>query len=117
MDNRTASNALKTLLCVAIAGALFITAVIYGMKWLFVVAAFFDWLPLLTKWMKIDNLPSSKARRAGIIHGTTTIIAYIIGIMWLFIDYMGVINLGYLFLVTWFQAVILGTYTAIVKLT
>ncbi|ADI31668.1 hypothetical protein [Staphylothermus hellenicus] len=110
------SNILKTLLCVAVAGSLFITAVFYDIKWLFILAAFFDWLPLATKWMKISGTTNSRAREAGIMHGVVTVVAYIIGIAWLFIDHIGMIDLGYLFILLWFQAVILGSYTTAVKL-
>ncbi len=105
------SNIVKTLACVAVAGVLFIAAVHYGYKPLFFVAAFFDWLPLPTGWMRIGS--SSKpplVRHAGIIHGVVTVIAYAIGIAWLIITSVGPINLGFLFLEAWFLAVIAGAY-------
>ncbi len=100
----------KTLICVAIAGLLFITTVIYNYKPLFLIAAFFDWLPLPTGWMKISG-SNEKVRKAGMLHGIVTLIAYIIGIAWLFTSSINGIDLGYLFLETWFIAVILGAYT------
>ncbi|ABN69390.1 hypothetical protein Smar_0277 [Staphylothermus marinus F1] len=67
--------------------------------------------------MKIGGIRSSRARKAGILHGVVTIVAYTIGITWLFVDRIGIIDLGYLFILIWFQAVILGSYTTAVKLT
>ena len=115
-DNVVLNNMVKTIICVAIAGALFISAVYYGYKLLFIIAAFFDWLPLPTGWMKIKGNGDPVVKKAGILHGVVTIIAYIIGIIWLVTDRIGFIDLGYLFLVIWFQAVMLGSYTTIVKL-
>ncbi len=66
--------------------------------------------------MKIRGNSDSFVKKAGILHGVVTIIAYIIGIIWLAIDRIGFIDLGYLFLVIWFQAVMLGSYTTIAKL-
>ncbi len=110
------NNMIKTIICVAVAGALFISAVYYGYKLLFIIAAFFDWLPLPTGWMKIRDDGEPVVKKAGILHGVVTIIAYFIGIIWLVIDRIGFMDLGYLFLVIWFQAVMLGSYTTIVKL-
>jgi len=105
------SNITKTLACVAVAGAFFIAAVYYGFKPFFLVAAFFDWLPLPTGWMKVSGSSKSPSvRRAGIIHGVVTVIAYAIGIAWLIITGVGPINLGFVFLEVWFLAVITGAY-------
>jgi len=109
------SKILKTMLCVAIAGTLFITSVFYSMKLLFVVAAFFDWLPLFTRWMRIDG--DRSAGSAVVLHGVVTLIAYAIGVAWLFIGKLGSLDLGYLFLVLWFQAVVLGMCVVIAKST
>ena len=108
------SNMTKTLICVAVAGVLFITAVIYGIKYLFFIAAFFDWLPLPTGWMKMSG-SNENTRRAGIFHGIITIIAYIVGILWLVFTNLGPLNLGYLFLELWFIAVIAGAYVTSLK--
>ena len=110
------SKVLKTLVCVAIAGALFITAIFYDVKWLFVIAAFFDWLPLPTKWMRIGGSLCREAKRVAVMHGIVTVAAYAVGIVWLFIDEVWIIDLGYLFLLLWFQAVVLGVYTTAAKL-
>jgi len=106
----------KTIISVAIASVLFIPAMYYGYKHLFIIAAFFDWLPLPTSRMKIRGNSDPIDKKAGTLHGVVTIIAYIIGIIWLVIDRIGFIGLGYLLLVIWFQAVMLGSYTIIVKL-
>ncbi|GEM_PF-630079 len=115
-NNVVLNNMVKTIICVAIASALFISAVYYGYKLLFIIAAFFDWLPLPTGWMKIRGNSDPFVKKAGILHGAVTIIAYITGIIWLAINRIGFIDLGYLFLVVWFQAVMLGSYTTIAKL-
>jgi len=105
------SNITKTLACVAVAGALFIAAVYYGIKPFFLVAAFFDWLPLPTGWMRISGPSKSPlVRRAGMVHGVITVIAYAIGVAWLIITSVGSVNLGFVFLEVWFLAVIAGAY-------
>ncbi len=110
-------NMYKTVICVAIAGALFITAVFYDVKILFFVAAFFDWLPLPTGWMRIHGSTSIIAKKLGLMHGVVTLIAYIIGVTWLFMDSYNGVNLGYLFLMVWFQAVMLGIAATITKIS
>ena len=105
------SNTTKTLACVAVAGAFFIAAVYYGFKPFFLVAAFFDWLPLPTGWMRIGGSSKSPlVRRAGMVHGVITVIAYAIGVAWLIITSVGPVNLGFVFLEVWFLAVIAGAY-------
>ncbi len=105
-----ASRTVKTLTCVAVAGALFITSVYYGVKWLFIIAAFFDWLPLPAKWMSVRP---GRSGAAGAVHGAVTAVAYALGIAWLIITRVDSLNLSYAFLVTWFIAVILGAYASI----
>ncbi len=106
-----ASNIAKTLACVAVAGVLFIAAVYYGVKPLFLVAAFFDWLPLPTGWMRVSEASRSPlAKRAGAVHGVVTAIAYAIGVAWLIVTDVGGLNLGFTFLEAWFLAVITGAY-------
>ncbi len=104
----------KTLVCVAIAGVLFIAAVYYGYKLLFIPAAFFDWLPLPTGWMKLGGGP--RTRKAGALHGVVTAIAYVVGVLWLLIGSIGGFNLGFIFLEIWFIAVLLGAYTTAIAL-
>jgi len=100
-----------TLVCVWAAGVLFITAVLYRIPWLFILGAFLDWLPIPMGWMKIRGL-SGRVRRYGVVHGSTTILAYIAGLTWLLNPVSNSIDTGYLFLVLWFTAVILGFYTS-----
>ncbi len=109
-------NPYKTLVCVWIAGVLFVYSLLHGPRWLFIIAAFFDWLPLPTGWMKITGRARApRVKKAGIIHGIVTVIAYIFGILWLIgVEPNNII--GVLFLETWFTAVILGSYTSIIIL-
>ncbi len=97
----------KTLCCVAIAGALFIPSIVFGLKPLFLVAAFFDWLPVATKWMKFGT-----SRALARLHVAVTLIAYLFGIAWLFTGWVGH---GVTFLDAWFVAVVLGFAAAIPK--
>ncbi len=55
-------------------------------------------------------LKSPLVRRAGIVHGVITVIAYAIGVAWLIITSVGPVNLGFVFLEVWFLAVIMGAY-------
>lgn len=105
------SNIAKTLACVTVAGVFFIAAVCYDFKPFFLVAAFFDWLPLPTGWMRVGGPSRSPlVRRAGMIHGIVTVVAYAIGVAWLIITSVGPVNLGFVFLEVWFLAVITGAY-------
>jgi len=103
------SNLAKTLICVALAGLLFITGVVHGVKPLFIPAAFLDWLPLPTGWMRF-RVRDEKVRRAGALHGAVTVVAYAVGVMWLVMTRLGPVDLGYVFLELWFTAVIAGAY-------
>ncbi len=113
--NSLHSNMAKTLICVEIAGILFITAVIYRVWWLFIIAAFFDWLPLPTGWMKIGGR-SRKVKKYGALHGIVTLIAYAIGIIWIFKPQINGVSMGHLFLTVWFTAVLLGAYVTEIAL-
>ena len=97
-----------TIGCVTIAGIFFILAVIFNKPILGVLAAFFDWLPLPTGWMKSDNGKKSKDYGLWvIIHAIVTIIAYSVFVVWLF----GIISFAYLnllFLLIWWLAVMAG---------
>ncbi len=101
-------NLILTLLCVAVAGTLFIIGVIYDIKPLFLIGALLDWLPLLTGWMRLgQSNPQTKA--AGIVHGMITLTAYAVGVAWFIgIDFLEV-RLS--FLVIWFYAVLAGAAT------
>jgi len=90
----------KTLMCVAIAGVFFIAAALLNHKYLFVIAAFFDWLPVVTKWMRF-GVSKVLAR----VHAGLTLIAYVFGIAWFFTSWIGH---ALLFLELWFLAVLLG---------
>jgi len=105
------AGGLKTIACVGIAGALFIAATHYALKPLFIIAAFFDWLPVAAGWMKIrpSEIPP-RARPAGMVHGVITAAAYAAGIAWLAITNAGPVNLGFAFLELWFAAVVAGMY-------
>ena len=75
------SKITKTLVCVGIAGSLFIASVICNIKPLFLIGAFFDWLPLPAGWMRLDaSSKSGTVKKTGIIHGVITLIAYALGI-------------------------------------
>ncbi len=101
----------KTMLCVAIAGLIFIPSVLWGVKWPIVVGAFFDWLPLPTGWMKAGGEPSKTTKTWVFIHVVLTLVAYAFAILWL----AGVWNsimVRFLFIEIWWLAVMAG-----VKLT
>ncbi len=95
----------KTLTSVLIAGLFFIPAVIYDIRYLFIVGAFFDWLPVFTKWMKFGNFPINKL---GLLsHIILISVSYIFGIIWLF---TGNSAFSFVFLEIWFSAVISGEF-------
>ncbi len=99
----------RVLVCVAVAGVLFITGVYYGCRLLFIPGAFFDWLPLPMGWMRLGG--GSRTRRAGLVHGIVTIVAYVFGILWFIHAGIYGIDTGLVFLEIWFLAVLLGAYT------
>ncbi len=104
-------SSLKTVVCAGIAGAFFITATYYTLKPLFIIAAFFDWLPVMAGWMRIrlSAIPEG-ARLAGLVHGIITLVAYVAGVAWLVTTNAGPLNLGFTFLELWFAAVVAGIY-------
>ncbi len=96
-DNRT-----KTMICVAIAGLLFIPAILLNIPYLAIVAAFFDWLPLPTGWMRMGG----EIRKGHIaIHAAITLVAYGFLVAWLV---TGVWTYSFVFLETWWLAVMAG---------
>ena len=100
----------KTLLCVATAGLLFIPAVFFNFKYLIIIGAFFDCLPLFTKWMKFQDLPINKL---GLLtHIILTSVAYIFAVVWFFVP---VHILSFIFLEIWFSAVISGDFIYLEK--
>lgn len=101
MDNR-----MRTMLCVALAGLFFIPAIIFNIWYLAIIAAFFDWLPLPTGWMKIEG---RKNKNAIILHIVLTLIAYAFLIIWLLLSYD---SSRFLFLETWWLAVMAGVFVS-----
>ena len=91
-----------TLLCVAIAGLIFLPAAIINKPYYGLIAAFFDWLPLFTGWMKF-----SETNKIPYLHITLTVIAYVFFIVWLFIPHSNFARFG--FVMIWFLAVISGS--------
>ncbi len=95
----------KTLLCVAMAGLMFIPAILFNMKHLLIVGAFFDWLPLMTKWMKFEG---GKLSRGGLLsHIVLTLVAYAILLVWVFTS---AALSKFLFLEIWWIAVVSGNF-------
>lgn len=94
-------NGEKTLLCVSIAGLLFMAAVFFDRRLLFIPAAVFDWLPLPTGWMKVPGV----SRRDALLHVAATLAAYFFGVAWLL---TGRMLLSFIFIETWWIAVMLG---------
>jgi hypothetical protein len=92
-----------TLLCVAIAGLIFIPSVIVNKPIYGLIAAFFDWLPLFTGWMRY----SDEKNKTPYLHITLTLIAYAFFIVWLFIPGSAMARYG--FILIWFLAVLSGT--------
>ena len=96
------SNKIKTMICVALAGMLFVPAVILNLWYLAIVGAFFDWLPLPTGWMKMGG---NNDKRMIIIHVVLTLVAYSFLLLWLMFP---VTTYKFLFFEIWWIAVITG---------
>ncbi len=90
-----------TLLCVAIAGLIFLPSVIINKPVFGLIAAFFDWLPLFTGWMRF-----SEGKKIPYLHIVLTIIAYVFFIVWLFIPTSNFARFS--FIMVWFLAVLSG---------
>lgn len=90
-----------TLLCVAVAGLIFLPSVIINKPMYGLIAAFFDWLPLFTGWMKF-----SETDKIPYLHIILTLIAYVFFIVWLFIPTSDFARLS--FIMIWFLAVLSG---------
>ncbi len=90
-----------TLLCVSIAGLIFLPAVIINKPYYGLIAAFFDWLPLFTGWMKF-----AENKKVPMLHITLTAIAYVFFIVWLFIPVSNFARFS--FIMIWFLAVVSG---------
>ena len=107
----------KTLLCVAIAGLLFFTAVLFDFPWLVVIGAIFDWLPLPTRWMVVpedSGVPVNK--QAVKVHLVFTLVAYAFAILWIVMMLFSLVlpfdaaTIKYLFIELWWVAVIVGQF-------
>ncbi len=91
------------MLCVSVAGVLFIAAIMTNIWQLAIVAAFFDWLPLPTGWMR-----AKKANKKAVaVHVILTLIAYGLLIAWILIKRQ-VYKLG--FIEFWWLAVMAGSF-------
>ncbi len=104
-------NQIKTLSCVAAAGLLFIFAVIFDLWYLILIGAVFDWLPLPTGWMKLEDT-EKKNNKVIILHIITTLLAYIFAIIWIFsVIWISPFAFVYktLFMEIWWSAVMIGT--------
>ncbi|MHA1786223.1 MAG: hypothetical protein ACTSVY_03430 [Candidatus Helarchaeota archaeon] len=104
-------NQIKTLACVATAGIFFILAIIFDLWYLVLIGAVFDWLPLPTGWMKLEDSAEGN-KKAIISHAITTLVAYIFAVVWI----ISVILLStfailfkVLFMEIWWGAVMIGT--------
>ncbi|NJE41783.1 hypothetical protein [Thermococcus sp. GR6] len=91
-----------TMLCVALAGLIFIPTVFFNQPLFALIGAFFDWLPLPTGWMKSDR----KVNRTFLkLHVAVTLMAYAIFVAWLA---TGTATVGFAFFEVWWVAVIFG---------
>ena len=98
------SNKVKTMLCVSIAGFIFILAVLLNIPPLILLGAVFDWLPLPTGWMKFENEVNKKLL---ILHVILTVSAYLFAVAWLI---TGAWPLSLLFMELWWAAVMAGVF-------
>jgi hypothetical protein len=102
-----------TFVCVAAAGALFIPAAIFDIRYLVPLGAFFDWLPVATGWMKARG----KRNRFILLHIILTLIAYSFAFLWIFTSCEEArIVYRFMFLEIWWLAVILGILALYISL-
>ncbi len=87
-----------TLLCVAVAGTLFVIGFYLNNPWIALIGAFFDWLPLPTGWMRY-----TEGGKPPYIHIALTLIAYAFFVGWFFWDILRVP-----FFIVWIWAVLAG---------
>ncbi|MGB9695097.1 MAG: hypothetical protein ACP5SB_02325 [Caldisericaceae bacterium] len=90
-----------TLACVAIAGLIFIPSVIFDKPLYGLIAAFFDWLPLFTGWMRYTD-----SHKPPVAHIILTVAAYLLFIGWLSVPALHFARTA--FLMVWFLAVVVG---------
>ncbi|GAB6101378.1 hypothetical protein JCM16138_06010 [Thermococcus atlanticus] len=93
---------LMTILCVGIAGLIFIPSVFFNRPFLALIGAFFDWLPLPTGWMKGGGEINETFQK---LHVVATLAAYAVFVAWLI---KGTASIGPIFLEVWWVAVIFG---------
>ncbi len=93
---------IATLLCVAIAGLIFIPTVFFNRPLFALFGAFFDWLPLPTGWMKAQGGTNRTFMK---LHLIITLVAYAVFAAWLV---SGSATAGFAFLEIWWMAVIFG---------
>ena len=91
-----------TMLCVALAGLIFIPSVFFNKPLFALIGAFFDWLPLPTGWMKAEKEINRTFLK---LHVVATLIAYVIFVVWLI---KGAAIIGFAFLEIWWLAVAFG---------
>ena len=91
----------KTLACVWIAGILFLLAILTDIRYLAIVAAVFDWLPLPTGWMRFGKVN----RILVLVHAAVTLVAYAFLVAWLLHPIWA---LKTLFITIWWSAVMVG---------
>ncbi len=96
-------NQFLTMMCVMIAGLIFIPSVIFSTPFIALIGAFFDWLPLLTGWMKTGGAVSKLLL---VLHTVITLVAYGFFIAWIVMK--GNHLIGFIFLEIWWVAVIAG---------
>ncbi|NPA74789.1 MAG: hypothetical protein GXO25_01750 [Euryarchaeota archaeon] len=101
---KLSDNRVKTMLCVAIAGFIFIPAVIFQIPMLIIIGAFFDWLPLPTGWMRFGGKVN---RSMLIIHIVLTLTAYGFAVLFFFNPAS---PFRFAFLETWWAAVMAGVF-------
>ncbi len=105
------SNRGKTLICVTVAGVLFMPAVLYNIPLLVLPGAFFDWLPLPTGWMRVSG--GGRDRRLALTHAAITLVAYCLASLWIIfsltsvpVGFSQVLRLA--FIEVWWLAVMVG---------
>ncbi len=101
---KLSDNRVKTMLCVSIAGFLFIPAVLFQMPYLLIPGAFFDWLPLPTGWMKFGNKINKSLL---ILHIILTLTAYGFAIMFFIAPDS---QFRFIFIEIWWAAVMAGVF-------
>ncbi len=107
----------------AIAGVLFIAAIIFDMPLLVIIGAIFDWLPLPTKWMIVpEDSGISVDRNMVLVHLVLTLVAYAFAVLWVVLWYFPTLLavsadiFKILFMEIWWLAVISGQFIYLPKM-